>query len=83
MKRKQLHLWLSETDHAFLIRHAAERDEAIGAIVRRLIRSWRQSVGPSSTTAASVTNVRDRHADVVQASMSATDGQTLTGARTN
>ena len=82
MKRKQLHLWLSESEHAFLIRHAAERDEAIGAIVRRLIRSWRQSVERSSTTAASVTNVPDRHADGVSASTTAMR-QTLTGARTN
>ena len=75
VKRKQLHLWLSEADHAFLLRHAAERDEAIGAIVRRLIRSWRHSVGPSATVAGSEGAVRERHAHGVNAPMPATDGR--------
>jgi len=83
VKRKQLHLWLCESDHAFLIRQAAERDEAIAAVVRRLIRSWRQSLGPSLTAAASARDVRDRHADVVQAPMTAKDGERRTSTRTN
>jgi hypothetical protein len=83
VKRKQLHLWLCESDHAFLIRQAAERDEAIGAVVRRLIRSWRQSLGPSPTAAASARDLRDRHADVVHGSMTAMDGERRSGTRTN
>jgi len=81
--RKQLHLWLSEADHAFLSRHATEREEAIAAIVRRLIRSWRHSVEASPTEGPQANSVRARCADVVQAPIAATAGQQVTRVRTN
>lgn len=39
--RRQLHVWLSEADYAFLESISASRDETIAAFVRRVIKSLR------------------------------------------
>jgi hypothetical protein len=43
-KRRQLHIWLSDDDHAFLLRHAAEQEETVGMILRRLIKLLKRGV---------------------------------------
>jgi hypothetical protein len=43
MRPKQLHVWISEDDHEFLVRLAEERDEAIGLTIRRLIRQLKHA----------------------------------------
>jgi hypothetical protein len=43
MRRRQLHLWISDDDHEFLVRHAEDRDETVGMIVRRLIRQLKRA----------------------------------------
>lgn len=42
-KHKQLHVWLTDTDHEFVTQYARERDQTAGAVVRRLIRSLQQA----------------------------------------
>jgi hypothetical protein len=53
-KQKQLHVWITERDHALLSAHAEEHDEKIGATVRWLIRQLRHGavVAPASQPAS-------------------------------
>lgn len=55
-KQKQLHIWLSETDHEFLSAYAADRGEAMGATVRRLIRHLRREAASRQSVSQSVSN---------------------------
>jgi hypothetical protein len=43
MRRKQLHVWISDDDHNFLVRLAEERDETIGLTIRRFIRQLKHA----------------------------------------
>jgi hypothetical protein len=48
--RRQLHVWISDADYDFLVRHAEQRDETIGLLVRRLIRRLKhESANPQDT----------------------------------
>lgn len=49
---RQLHIWISEADHAFLAHTAQQADTTIGAIVRRLIRLSAKSFDASSPASA-------------------------------
>ena len=53
-KQKQLHVWISERDHALLTSHVESRDEPVGATIRRLIRQLRHGVviAPASQPAS-------------------------------
>ena len=44
--QRQVHLWLSEDDYAFLSELAADDGESVSAFVRRLIRQWRRQQRP-------------------------------------
>jgi hypothetical protein len=54
MRRRQLHVSLSDDDHDFLARYALERDEAVAVVVRRLIRQLKRasSTAPSGPGAS-------------------------------
>lgn len=41
--RRQLHLWLTEADHAFVCARAAESESTLGAVIRSLIREARRT----------------------------------------
>jgi hypothetical protein len=60
-KQKQLHVWISERDHALLTSHAESRDEPVGATIRRLIRQLRHGavVAPASQPAKTAASPRD------------------------
>jgi hypothetical protein len=61
--RRQLHVWVTEIDHAFLTKLARSRDESVGVLVRRLIRSARNSLVPHRP-ADSSTSTPDSHVQV-------------------
>jgi hypothetical protein len=46
MRQHQLHVWIMDEDHHFLLSYTAERGETVGTTIRRLIRQLkRQSTG--------------------------------------
>ncbi len=43
-RTRQLHIWIGDTDYAFLKQLATSRDETVGAVVRKMIRATRTRV---------------------------------------
>jgi hypothetical protein len=43
MSRKQLHVWISDEDHEFLVGYVDQRDETVSVLMRRIIRQLRRS----------------------------------------
>jgi hypothetical protein len=51
-RSRQLHVWVTEEEYLFLVQFAEARDEAVGQIVRRLVRRLREQVTAMSTKAS-------------------------------
>jgi hypothetical protein len=62
MSRKQLHVWVSQADHEFLLQRAKECDEPLSTVVRRLIRLQRVAANRDN-----VTNAQNRERHTVKA----------------
>jgi len=50
--QRQLHVWISEDDYAYLTCKAAEDDTTLGAIVRSLLRQARRARSAATATLA-------------------------------
>ena len=48
---KQLHLWIKDSDHEFLLRFADDHDLSLSAAVRRLIRDKRRQIATADRSA--------------------------------
>ena len=44
VRRRQLHIWITERDHSFLRHAATHREISVGALLRRAIREMRRRV---------------------------------------
>ena len=55
--RRQLHVWVTEADHAFLTSRAVDNDTTVGALVRALIRRATRDCAPPKRTAEPLADV--------------------------
>jgi hypothetical protein len=51
-RNRQLHLWVCDSDYDFLVALAKERDQSVGATVRRMIRAVQATIARNATTPA-------------------------------